>query len=207
VLCAGHADAQSKNVHVLLAALRLYLADHQLPPVAPTLPDMHSSTASYLALQGLYRSQYQHDLQDFRECLSQVLSEIGLPEDSIVANEVEGFVKNTNGVAVIKGSSLTSRREIGGELQNEIGMSYCLGEGADASDDNYGLDGWPVTFGLPLHLAFMASDQFYQGQGRWPGTDPVSYESDIKATTTHLASLVKSSSELPTEVLQCVQEM
>jgi hypothetical protein len=53
----------------------------------------------------------------------------------------------------------------------------------------------------------MAADRFHQEEGRWPGTDPVSYESDIKATTTHLASFVKSSSELPTEVLQCVQEM
>jgi amyloid beta precursor protein binding protein 1 len=193
-------------VHVLLAALRLYLVDNTLPPTAPTLPDMHSSTTSYLALQGLYRSQFQHDLHQYRTCLLRVLSDIGLPDDAIPANEVESFVKNTNGVAVIKGRSLADRRLVGKELQEAIGMIITVGDKTDSVDDNYGLDGWPVTYGLALHLAIMAAEQFHQVQGRWPGIDPVSHDADIAEVTANVSSMVKSS-DLPVEVLHSVQEV
>jgi hypothetical protein len=115
------ANRQSKNVHLLLATLREYLKDHPLPPIAPTLPDMHSSTPSYLSIQGLYRNQFKQDLQDFRVKLQTVLAQVGLPEDAIPDSEVESFVKNTNGVALVKGSSIASRRVVGGELKSSIG--------------------------------------------------------------------------------------
>lgn len=88
---------------------------------------MHSSTASYLALQGLYRAQFQQDLQEYRVQLQATLGKIGLPEDAISDSEVESFVKNTNGVALIKGTSISSRRGINGELKSMIGeLSFLL---------------------------------------------------------------------------------
>jgi amyloid beta precursor protein binding protein 1 len=87
---------------------------------------MHSSTASYLALQGLYRAQFQQDLQEYRVQLQAMLRKIGLPEDAISDSEVESFVKNTNGVALIKGTSISSRRGIDGELKSMIGELYLL---------------------------------------------------------------------------------
>jgi amyloid beta precursor protein binding protein 1 len=95
--------------------------EHALPPTAPTLPDMHSSTASYLELQGLYRAQYHQDLQEFDENLQSVLSKVGLPSDAIPRSEIEDFVKNTNGVALIKGTSIASRQKSGGGLKSVFG--------------------------------------------------------------------------------------
>jgi len=76
---------------------------------------------------------------------------------------------------------------------------------ADKVDDNYGLDDWPVTYGTPLHLAFLAADQLYSSLERWPGTDVSSYEADLKSIQSTLADLVKA--DVPTEVQHCAQEM
>lgn len=84
-----------------------------------------------------------------------------------------------------------------------FGCRECV---TDATDDNYGLDGWPVTYGLPLHLALMAAEQFHLSRGRWPGIDPVEYDTDVAAVTGHLSNLVKSS-EFPVEISHCVQEV
>ena len=82
---------------------------------------MHSSTASYLALQGLYRARFQQDLQEYRVQLQAILRKIGLPADAISDSEVESFVRNTYGVALIKGTSISSRRGMDGELKSMIG--------------------------------------------------------------------------------------
>lgn len=113
----NRSDVQSKNVRIMLSALRHYLQDHDLPPVSPTLPDMHSSTESYIKLQNLYRTQHRQDLEAYQASLTDVLSDIGLPADTIDQSEVEAFVRNTNGVAVVKGSPLSERRKIAGELK------------------------------------------------------------------------------------------
>lgn len=76
---------------------------------------------------------------------------------------------------------------------------------SDEVDDNFGLDDWPVTYGTPLHLAFMATDQLHSSLGRWPGTDVSCYDSDLKSTQSQLAELVKT--EVPSEVQHCAQEM
>ena len=167
---------------------------------------MHSSTASYLALQGLYRAQFQQDLQEYRVQLQAILRKIDLPEDAIADAEVENFVKNTNGVALIKGTSISSRRNVDGELKSMIGelRSGTLAL-ADGVDDNFGLDDWPVTYGTPLHLAFLAADQLHSSLGRWPGTDESCYEADLKSTQSKLAELVNTN--VPDEVQHSAQEM
>lgn len=82
---------------------------------------MHSSTESYIKLQNLYRAQHRHDLESFQTSLRAVLADIGLPADTIDPSEVEAFVRNTNGVAVVKGSPLSERRKIAGELKARCG--------------------------------------------------------------------------------------
>jgi amyloid beta precursor protein binding protein 1 len=168
---------------------------------------MHSSTSSYLALQGLYRTQFQQDLQQFSLHLRDILRNIGLPEDAISNSEIASFVKNTNGVALIKGTSISSRRTVDEELKSMIGTCcfFSLLSPADDTDDNFGLDDWPVTYATPLHLALLAADQFHASSGRWPGTDASAYGADLQSTQSTLAQLVKA--DIPVDVRHCAQEM
>jgi amyloid beta precursor protein binding protein 1 len=82
---------------------------------------MHSSTNSFIALQNLFKGQYIADLERFRGLLSDVLAGLGLSADAIPDDEVEGFVKNTGGVAIVKGRPLRESKEVKGLLPKAIG--------------------------------------------------------------------------------------
>jgi len=84
---------------------------------------MHSSTASYVALQSLYRQQFQDDLTQFATLLASVLAEADLQPEAIPANEIESFVKNVSGVDIIKGTSLLEAKQYEGGLKEVISKS------------------------------------------------------------------------------------
>lgn len=75
---------------------------------------MHSSTTSYVALQNLYRAQFNHDFSRYKQILAATLERIGLPEDAIPSEEVEGFARNSGGVQIIKGRPLKESKQFQG---------------------------------------------------------------------------------------------
>ena len=72
---------------------------------------MHSSTSSYISLQNLFKQQYFADLVEYKIILADLLQEVGLPEDAVTEEEIESFVKNTEGVDIVKGTSMAESRE------------------------------------------------------------------------------------------------
>jgi amyloid beta precursor protein binding protein 1 len=115
------ADQQSKNLHILLHALGEYLKTHPLPPISPTLPDMHSSTTAYIALQNLFKDQHRSDLAEYKSVLGSVLERLGMLPDTIPDEEVEGFVKNSSAVAIIKGAPLSESKRPKDKLRKVLG--------------------------------------------------------------------------------------
>ncbi|ORY29355.1 hypothetical protein BCR39DRAFT_532469 [Naematelia encephala] len=166
----------SKNLHILLQALKLFLTEPpHLPPISPTLPDMHSSTTSYVALQNLYKAQYRADLEKFKGYLAQTLSSLGLPVDAIPDDEIEGFVKNSGGVNVIKGRALRESKEVQGGVRALIADSFSEGNA-------------PYEIYLPLHLAFLSAERFFSQEKRWPGT---SQDGDMAEDSRKMAETVR----------------
>lgn len=169
---------------------------------------MHSSTESYIQLQTLYKIQYRRDLEAYQECLVSKLSGVGLSADTISQHEVEAFVKNTSGFAIVKGSPLTARRSLSEKLREQCGRSltiYFRGMRADEPDDGFGLDDWPPTLGLPLHLGFLASDIFYDKHSRWPGQ--LAAHDDFDETVSLLKDMLQTTTEPPQSVLDSVHEV
>ena len=82
---------------------------------------MHSSTTAYIQLQNLYKDQYRADLAEFRAVLDDVLSKVGLPSDIIPIEEIESFVKNSSGVAIVKGTPLAEDDAGRARLKEAIG--------------------------------------------------------------------------------------
>nr|XP_019049437.1 amyloid beta protein binding protein 1 [Kwoniella bestiolae CBS 10118]OCF28367.1 amyloid beta protein binding protein 1 [Kwoniella bestiolae CBS 10118] len=150
-------SSSSKNLQILLHTLSLFtsIAPH-LPPTSPSLPDMHSSTTSYVHLQNLYKKEYQTDLARFKQLLSEVLGNIDLEDGTIPDEEVEGFVKNVGGVGIIKGTPLRASKEGKGLITEQI---------KEYQYDEY--DGSTTCFAM--HLALLASEQFFIAHKRWPG--------------------------------------
>ncbi|WRT64346.1 uncharacterized protein IL334_001278 [Kwoniella shivajii] len=149
-------SSSSKNLQLLLHTLSQYIvAPPHLPPTSPSLPDMHSSTTSYVQLQNLYKKEYQSDLARFKTLLAEILLRIGLEEGTVSDEEIESFVKNVGGVGIIKGRSLRESKEGRGLLATEI-------DGFDESDLS--------ATCFAMHLALLASERFFVAHRRWPGT-------------------------------------
>jgi len=94
---------------------------------------MHSSTTAYIALQNLYKDQHRADLAEYQTVLAAVLDRLGMLPDTIPAEEVEGFVKNSSAVAIIKGCPLQASKQPDDKLRKVLGESlkrahpcYCL---------------------------------------------------------------------------------
>jgi amyloid beta precursor protein binding protein 1 len=86
---------------------------------------MHSSTASYIALQNLFKQQFLEDLARFKANLAETLATIGLAENAIPDEEVENFARNVTAVGIIKGSPLVERKRVGDLTKQTIRMSSC----------------------------------------------------------------------------------
>lgn len=86
---------------------------------------MHSSTASYIALQNLFKQQFLEDLARFKVNLAETIASIGLAENAIPDEEVENFARNVTAVGIIKGSPLVKRKRVGYLTRQTIRMSSC----------------------------------------------------------------------------------
>ncbi|RXK39228.1 amyloid beta protein binding protein 1 [Tremella mesenterica] len=191
-------SVNSKNLHILLHTLSQYLlTPPHLPPLSPTLPDMHSSTTSYIVLQNLFKRQHRSDLQLFRQTLSSTLEKIGLPEDAIPDQEVEGFVRNIGGVGIVKGSSLSERRELKGLIVSTIEESFAPG-------------GY-LSIPCAMHFALMACERYYSLYGGFPGSgegDDVAEDTrKVEEIVGEMVRGVVSLQILPDEVIESIAEI
>ncbi|BEI88551.1 uncharacterized protein CcaverHIS019_0112690 [Cutaneotrichosporon cavernicola] len=195
----------SKNLHILLHTLRRFMdTPPKLPPVAPSLPDMHSSTESYVNVQQLYKQAFQEDLAMFSSLLGGVLREIGLHDDAVPEAEVESFVKNVGGVAIVKGTSLLAAKEYQGGMKERIEEDFPFGEGEELMP-SYGSE-------ISIVLAILASEHFYKAFGHWPGAKDSDMALDVaeverfarKALVTVHAD---TGEELPTKLTNAIGEV
>lgn len=79
-------------------------------------------------------------------------------------------------------------------------------------DDGFGLNDWPTTFGLPLHLGLVAADVFYDRESRWPGRGEKStFDDDLNQFRSILGDMLqtqeKEPSDVPEDVLACLHEV
>lgn len=126
---------------------------------------MHSSTTSYVALQNLYRAQFNSDFARFKQIVAETLGRIGLPADAIPADEIESFARNSGGVQVIKGRALKESKEMRG-LVAEVYSKFV--DGIANVDEQFVDEEKPIHLGL--HLALLAAERFHLVTGRWPGS-------------------------------------
>ncbi|ORX37378.1 hypothetical protein BD324DRAFT_625903 [Kockovaella imperatae] len=149
--------ASSHNLHILLHTLGIYLQSHPLPPISPSLPDMHSSTESYITLQNMYKRQYQSDLAEYKSVLDKVLDSVGLPSGAVPVTEIESFVKNSGGVDIVNGSPLSAQRDVKGLTREAINEHF-----ADPESENH--------LAIAEHLAILAAERYRTKHSIWPGT-------------------------------------
>lgn len=152
---------------VLLVALKRFNDEKGYPPLNGSIPDMTSSTESYIHLQGLYKKKADDDKKEMRRIVEQLVSEFGadfVPD--ISEDDLSILCKNIFNIRLVKTRSFVDEylnRYTSNEEREEI-----LEELVAATYDPYEV---PEHTPLLWYIALRACDHFYAKHGYYPGKD------------------------------------
>ncbi|ANZ74721.1 BA75_00066T0 [Komagataella pastoris] len=90
---------------IYVKALKLFIEKNgQLPPLPGVLPDLHSSTETYIKLQHIYKAKAEEDINQFTSLVSQILLSIGRDADHLDHESIRIFCKNSRYLFLQRGS-------------------------------------------------------------------------------------------------------
>ena len=96
---------QSSSFFLTAHAISAFVSATGALPLPGTLPDMKAQSADYIALQNLYRSKSQADIEAITLTIRDLESTLQRPKQ-IPAKEIEAFCKNASWVKLIHGRPL-----------------------------------------------------------------------------------------------------
>lgn len=161
----------------MAAALKKFLALHDnCLPVAGTLPDMVSTTDSYVRLQQLFFRKAQQDLQVFRSLVQKELEMRALDPGLVTDEGMERFCRRTAALAVLRTSSL--REELS---RPSNGLLEAL---------QYDLYSDPAQTPAAWYLCLRAAEAFFSRLARYPGQAESAVESDAETLFAQLKDTV-----------------
>ncbi|GAA5895368.1 hypothetical protein JCM6882_006233 [Rhodosporidiobolus microsporus] len=159
-------NASSSNFWLLLHSLRTFVRSSSsssgagLLPLSGALPDMKSSSSSYVALQQLYKTKAREDRDEVRRLLRELCARLGVEEDRVKEEEVESFVKHAAWVKVVRGRSLKEEEAEGrSRLKGKTGALLSAASFQSPPDRS-----------LYIYLALVSSTHFHATHGRYPGS-------------------------------------
>jgi amyloid beta precursor protein binding protein 1 len=171
----GPGAAGAAPFWVLAAALRRFVAAEGggLPPLGGALPDMHSTTAAYLALQRLYREKAEADAAAVERHARAVAEAGGAAAPT--AAEVRRFCRHARHLRVVRAPPLAE------ELRAAAGSraARALRE-ALASEERAA----PAA----LRVLLRAADRFRAQRGRFPGAPGCEADADADAAALKAAA-------------------
>ncbi|KAJ2775882.1 hypothetical protein IWQ57_000039 [Coemansia nantahalensis] len=138
---------------LLAAALRRYMASEHAAGMLPhsgTIPDMKADTASFVALQRIYKQKADQDKAELVGQLHAVLHDAGLPANHVPAAQIDTFCKNAGRLRLLRTTPLH----------------------ADPSAPPAGLDAMASQGVLAHYALFRAADRFVAKHGRHAGMPP-----------------------------------
>lgn len=176
---------------VLLLALKRFVDKHNnLPPLNGSIPDMTSSTQSYIQLQGLYKTKAESDKKDMRLIIGEIMSEFETSGDlpTVTDDDLSTFCKNIFNLRLTKTRSFEDEYNV--VFANDEEKEEILGELASVAYDPY-----EVKEHTPFlwYIALKAVDCFYEEHGHYPGNDSrqLALDSDAKSVQKHIEDICK----------------
>ncbi len=157
--------SSSSNYWILVAALKRFMENegNGLLPLPGSLPDMNSSTHTYVELQGLYKAKAKKDFDCLSRHVDEILKQFGRPLLTIPHEERELFCKNAADIQVIRYRT----------IQEEL-------EATDASKENDDLQMIITTSDAGIqcpalwYYVWRAADKFSSmNNSRYPGEGKV----------------------------------
>ncbi|CAI7803279.1 unnamed protein product, partial [Closterium sp. NIES-54] len=176
----------SSDFWVLAAALKLFVekeGEGDLP-VDGSIPDMHSLTDFYVALQRIYLSKADADVAAVQHHVSELLRSIGRDPASIPLATVKLFCKNARNLRVVRFKPLSE--EFGAGAPACIPTLQRLMSSHDGSH-------------AAQYVLLRAADHFYSQFHRYPGSFPGDVDDDDVARLKSLAGTIVSGGGSPSQ--------
>jgi len=144
-------------------------------PLAGAIPDMTSTTESYIALQKLYLDKAQRDVTAVAARVSTLLRQLGKPVESIPLEEIRTFCRNIQYIRCQHYHSL--EHEYSSEAQQRDSLIWSIEQ--------------PDSAGLVYPL-LRAAQLFYSRHHTYPGQLDADLDTDIAALRSLLPPLLAS---------------
>lgn len=156
-----------KVFDVLLLALKQFMNENEggHPPLNGSIPDMTSSTQSYIQLQEMYKTKAEEDKIAMKKLVTDVVKSHDLAI-SISDEDVSIFCKNVHNIRLIRTRSYAS--EYDGTYTSFDEQEEIQGDIAGATFDPYEV---PEQTPMLWYIALRACEQFYDEVGKYPGSD------------------------------------
>eukprot|EP01038_Epipyxis_sp_PR26KG_P012040 gene12040-16113_t len=131
-------------------------------PLSGRLPDMTSTTETFVQLQHIFQQKAHTDLLLFTDIVKKKLQEFGRNIESVPSDYIETFCKNTFNIMNI------TTRTISDEITSLDNEETASSIRSILTDDTFEQD--CVQTPLLWYLTLRAADQFYEKYARWPGS-------------------------------------
>ena len=168
-----------KAFDVLLLALKQFMNENEggHPPLNGSIPDMTASTQAYIQMQEIYKSKAEEDKIAIKKLVTDLVKTSGLAL-SISDEDVSIFCKNVHNLRLIRTRSYTS--EYDGTYASSDEKEEIQGDIAGATYDPYEV---PDQTPMLWYIALRACEQFYDENGKYPGSDSRQLALESDATT------------------------
>ena len=180
---------------IMLRALKKFMKDNNSePPLNGSIPDMTSTTKSYIALQQAYQMKSSQDLNLMRKHVDSICS--ALPGANMVSDEdLATFCKNIFNIELLKTRSL--EEEIQSQTSNEEDTSTLGDSKFDEIRDELMMTLMEqTTVDAPLlwYIAVRACELFELEHGMFPGEDSrqLALDADTEAVHAKMKQIVSS---------------
>jgi len=156
--------AESNRFWFLVAALKRFVEKEgsgKFLPLAGGIPDMHSSTQNFIALQHVYQNKAEKDVDAVVSHLDAVLKDVGYKGEQISRDEVKRFCKNAAHLRLIRYSPYSSKPQNGEDLSDIV------------NDEDQ-----PEGKNILWYLLITATQAFEAKHARLPGNTDSAVEGD-----------------------------
>ncbi len=163
---ALEATEDSEPFWIVCAALKRFYDEEQALPVCPTLPDMHSSTNSYLALLNVYRARFDFEV-------SRVCQFAHAINPSISSELVRNMCLNARVLRVIRPKALYP--------VHEMELTPRLKEMIASEGDRYS---------AAIFFFLRYADAYFEEHSRYPGAEMDGKAADTEEDTRNMCILL-----------------
>ncbi|MCJ1362576.1 hypothetical protein MMC16_001680 [Acarospora aff. strigata] len=179
--------SHSANFWIIAHAIRSFHETHSVLPLPGSVPDMKAQSSDYITLQNMYKAKARQDLTEVLHTVRAIETRLGRTT-AIEEKEIEAFCKNAASVKLIHGRKLhipdaKAHRNWPADTATAL---------LTALHDQDSL--------LPISIALLAYDHFYNTHSRTPGQDDDhDHDDDLNTMTRYTDAILSSLTSTSTD--------